>query len=80
MSMEEMSDYQKDRILRAAESSAWGMSRSIYPICELLLAADFELYKEFEIQQQFRDIMALQDKLEQSIKDMRKRVQEEENV
>tara|TARA_B100000900_G_scaffold411327_1_gene430799 strand:- start:817 stop:1053 length:237 start_codon:yes stop_codon:yes gene_type:complete len=70
--MEELSKHDKDRFLRVAEASAWGMSRSIYPICELLMAVDFELYNKFEIQQQYRDIMALQEKLEKAIKSMRK--------
>ena len=76
--MSEMSRHKKCRVLRSAESCAWNMRRSIYPICELLMDTDFELYKEFGIQQQYRDVVAVLDKLEQTIQSMHRCVAGEE--
>lgn len=67
------------RLMREVDTMMWNLGRQIYPVTTLLLYIDHELYAEFEIQQQWREIHALHQKLEESIKAMRDRLTEQRN-
>ena len=69
----------KVRLVREVDSMMWNMGRQIYPVTTILLQIDYDLYKEFKIQEQWREIHALHRKLEDSIKAMRDRLTEQRN-
>ena len=69
----------KMRLLKEAHKMCWGMTRHIYPITSVVMELDFPLYKEFGIHQQYRDIVELHEKLQESIKQILERVVEEDD-
>ena len=67
----------KVRLVREVDSMMWNLGRQIYPVTTLLLQIDYDLYKEFEIQEQWREIHALHKNLENSIKEICSRLTKE---
>jgi len=61
----------KVRITREADSMIWNMHRCLYPIMSLLLQTDFDLYKKYELQEQFRRIRNLHKQLEDDVRALR---------
>lgn len=71
--MEEITEYKKHRLFREIEGASWAMSRSLFPIINLAMIVDYDLYKELDIQQIYRDIHAQHERLENALKEMRLR-------
>ena len=59
------------KLSREIDNMLWNMTRQLYPVCNLLLQLDYDLYKQHEIQDQFRRIHNLHATLADSVKQIR---------